>query len=204
MGRLLLALLVGLVGALIVHIGVIFSMPRVAEDNAWARLTRIMPGLRPTLLAGSSGTAAPSGDPAQPMPQFGFTDPAFLMAACRFAVSDDPVRLVADEAGAGFWSASVHARSGEDVYSINERLAPRARLDLVVGTRDQLDAARLEGLMGEEDSIPVEVASGDFYVTLRALVESESERPLADRFVRSLSCDRIELEATRALSVDPG
>lgn len=194
MGRLLLALLVGLVGALIVHIGVIFAMPRVAEDNAWARLTRIMPDFRPTLVAGPGGLESAAGSDS---PQFGFTDPAFLTAACRFAVSDGPVRLSAQD-GTGFWSASINARSGDNVYSINERLAPRSRLDLVVGTREQLDAARLEGLLGEEDSIPVEVTASEFYLTVRALVEAESERPLADRFARSLACERIDLSTPEA------
>lgn len=210
MGRLFLALLVGIVGALIVHIGVIFSMPRVAEDNAWARLVNVMPPFRPTIVAtGGSNALSPANAGASvaellPAPRFGFMDPAFVTAACRFSVSEGPVLLGAQASSAGFWSASINARSGDNVYSINERLAPQGQLDLVVGTQAQLDAARLEGLLDEDGAIPVAVTANEFYLTLRALVESESRRPEVDSLVRSLSCEELVLEpATLGPSV-PG
>ncbi len=43
MGRLLLALLVGLVGAAIVHIAVIFAIPTQAMNDSWSRLSRLGP-----------------------------------------------------------------------------------------------------------------------------------------------------------------
>lgn len=194
MGRLLLALLIGIVGALIVHIGVIFAMPRLSEDNAWARLVAIMPSFQPTIVAGNG----PSLDVEPAVTErFGFMDPAFVTAACRFSISQAPVRLSAERADA-FWSASIVARSGDNLYSINERLAPETSLDLLVGTADQLDEARLAGLLGEEDSIPVVVGQSDLYLTFRALVEAESLRPSVEALVRSLACEAVPLPADAA------
>ncbi len=198
MGRLLLALLVGIVGALIVHIGVIFAMPRLSEDNAWARLTAIMPSFQPTLVAGDGPSLRVEPGVAE---RFGFMDPAFVTAACRFSVGQAPVRLSAERADA-FWSASIVARSGDNLYSINERLAPEARLDLLVGTADQLDEARLAGLLGEEDSIPVVVGQSELYLTFRALVEAESLRPSVEGLVNSLACAPLPLP-TDAAAAEP-
>ena len=192
MGRLLLALLVGLVGALIVHIGVIFAMPRVAEDSAWARLTGIMEPFVPTVLS-AGGSVAPAAGSAVVASPFGFMDPAFVTTACRFSLALGPVRLVAEPTTA-FWSASINARSGDNLYSINERLALDGRFDLVVGTQEQFETARLEGLVGEGDpSIPVVVSASELYLTLRGLVDQESKQPFVDRFIRSLTCEAIEL-----------
>lgn len=185
-------------------------MPRIAEDNAWARLTGAMPAFRPTIVAaGGANTpgagrvgSAPAAEGSAPA-RFGFMDPAFVTAACRFSVSGGPVRLTAATDRSGFWSASINARSGDNVYSINERLAPQAQLDLVVGTQAQLDAVRLEGLLGDEDSIPVAVTASEFYLTLRALVESDSRRPQVDAFVRSLACDEIDLDLSALPSANP-
>ena len=191
MGRLLLALLIGLVGALIVHIGVIFAMPRVSENNAWSRLVAIMPSFEPTLVSGGGASLRAEPDVAG---AFGFMDPAFVIAACRVSVSQAPVRLSAQGADA-FWSASIVARSGDNLYSINERLAPHGRLDLLVGTQSQLDEARIAGLLGEEDSIPVVVGQSELYLTFRALVEAESLRPAAEGLAGSLACEPMDLAA---------
>ena len=55
MGKLILALLVGLVGAAVVHIGVILAMPRIAEDSAWSRLSARSALFETEVLAAGSG-----------------------------------------------------------------------------------------------------------------------------------------------------
>ncbi|MFD2237032.1 DUF1254 domain-containing protein [Aureimonas populi] len=195
MGKVLLALLVGLVGAAIVHIAVILAMPRVAEDNAWARLSRVTSPFQAAVIWEGGGLPA-----AGPMrARFAFMDPAFITSACRFPLADGPVHLEAGEA-AGFWSASLYARSGDNLYSINERLAPDGQLDLVVGTAAQLEDARAEGLLGDDGAIPIGVEASELYLTLRVLAPTASERPFAERFARSLSCIPVEPAAAAPLA----
>ncbi len=183
MGRLLLAVLVGLVGAAIVHIAIIFSIPLQAENDAWARLSRL--GDLFSVVRIENRRDPQAG--ASAAPAFAFIDPAFIDAACRFSLEDGPVRLTADDR-TGFWTASVYARNGDNHYSINERVALEGALDLFIGTREQLDLARVEGSEVPDQTVMVELPTTQGYVMVRSLVDSESERPFVDRFVRSITC----------------
>ncbi|MBB3949318.1 DUF1254 domain-containing protein [Aureimonas jatrophae] len=183
MGKLLLAVLIGLVGAAIVHIAVIFAIPGLAQNDSWNRLSRLGPLFATVQIA---TVPAQGADPA-PGADFVFVDPAFIDVACRFDLSAAPVRVQASER-TGFWSASIYARNGDNLYSISERVALEGRLDLLVGTREQLDLARVEGTEDDDTAIPVEFPAAEGYVTVRALVRAESERPFVDRFARSVAC----------------
>jgi uncharacterized membrane protein len=184
MGKLFLAILVGLVGAGIVHIAVILSIPGQADNDAWSRLSRLGPEFATVRI----GFAEPEGDRASGSPAgFVFVDPAFIDIACRFSVEDGPVRLFSDDR-TRFWTASIYARNGDNLYSISERVALEGRLDLLVGTAEQLDLARIEGSSSTIPTVPVAVAGEEGYLTVRALVAAESERPFVDRFARSVTC----------------
>ncbi|WP_279477804.1 DUF1254 domain-containing protein [Aureimonas sp. SK2] len=183
MGKLLLALLVGLVGAAIVHIAIIFSIPMQAENDAWGRLSRLGDLFAVVRIEDRPGQP----DGAAQAAGFTFVDPAFIDAACRFSLQGGPARIMADER-TGFWTASVYARNGDNLYSISERVALEGALDLLVGTREQLDLARVEGSELPDQTISVELPTQEGYVMVRSLVGSESERPFVDRFVRSITC----------------
>lgn len=183
MGKLFLAIVTGLVGAAIVHIAIVFAIPGQAENDAWSRLARKGALFTPVRI----GEAAPDASGQDETEGFRFVDPAFIVLACRFSVADGAVRLVAGET-TPFWTASITARNGDNLYSIGERVALDGRLDLLVGTREQLDLARLEGTADDPQSIPVEFPAEEGYLTVRALVPSESERPFVDRFARSVTC----------------
>lgn len=185
MVKVLVALLAALVGAAIIHIAVVFAIPAVAENNAWAHLSRLGEPLKPVLIEASApGDSNDAG--------FAFLDPAFITAACRFSLGEGPVRVFATTE-TGFWSASIYERKGDNLYSINARVALNGRFDLLIGTPAQIDQARIEGAVESEDTIPVKLAITDGYVTLRALVDYESNRPYVDRFVRSMRCEPVVL-----------
>ncbi len=183
MGKLLLAVLVGLAGAGIVHIAVVFTIPTQADNDAWSRLSRLGPEFASVRIGLDETAGEDAGSPAG----FVFVDPAFIDVACRFTLEDGPVRLFSDES-TFFWTASIYARNGDNLYSISERVAPGGRLDLLVGTGSQLDLARVEGSSNVIPTVPVAVAGEEGYLTVRALVPFESERPFVDRFARSITC----------------
>jgi uncharacterized membrane protein len=191
MGKLLLAIVAGLVGAALVHIAVIFVMPTLAENNAWGRLSALggmydVVRVEPLRVAGPDRITAAAGSEQH---DFAFVDPAFIAASCRFSLADGPVRLFAAQSQAPFWSASIYDRRGDNLYSINDRSAVAGTFDLLVGTRQQIiDAADELSLDRETTSIPVEVSLVEGYMTIRVLVDEESKRPSIDAFVRSLAC----------------
>lgn len=194
MVRLLLAILVGLVGAAVVHIAVVFAIPKLAENNAWGRLSRIA-GMYEIVRIDSRQSPLPDAPPPAEGPgvhDFAFVDPAFVTAACRFSLADGPVRLSASER-TDFWSASIYSRQGDNIYSINDRSAVDSQFDLMVGTADQLVEARANSAERDETSIPVEVAIIEGYLTLRTLIDEESKRPGVDAFVRSVTCEPADI-----------
>jgi uncharacterized membrane protein len=173
----------------VVHIAVIFTIPRVAENNAWARLSRLG---KPFSMIRIDALRRQAPDPASldigsSDQDFAFVDPAFITAGCRFSLADGLVRVRAPDVTT-FWSASIYSRQGDNLYSINDRSAVDGRFDLLIGTRDQLIEAGSDTTERDETSIPVEIAAVEGYVTLRVLVDEESERPGADAFVRSVAC----------------
>ncbi|WP_182085587.1 DUF1254 domain-containing protein [Aureimonas sp. ME7] len=180
MGKLLLAVLVGFVGAAIAHIAIVLAVPSRAENDAWSRLSRLGDLYSVVRIEAR-------GDPSAESANFVFIDPAFMDAACRFSVADGPARIYADE-GTSFWTASIYGRNGDNLYSISERVALEGALDIMVGTREQLDLARIEGSESEGNMIPVELPVAQGYLMVRSLVEGESDRPFVDRFVRSITC----------------
>lgn len=190
MGRLLLTLAIGLVGALIVHIAVVFTIPRVAENNAWGRLSRLGEPFQMVRIDAlrRQGPDAASLDVGSGQQDFAFVDPAFITAGCRFSLADGLVRIAAPERTT-FWSASIYSRQGDNLYSINDRSAVDGRFDLLIGTHEQIMEAQSLQTGREETAIPVEITAVEGYVTLRVLVDEESERPLGDAFLRQVACE---------------
>lgn len=191
MGRVLLAVAIGLVGAVIVHIAVIFAIPPLADNNAWGRLGRIA-GMETVVRIDSQrqapGEATLRGD-GPGAHDFAFIDPAFVTAACRFSLEEGPVRVSAP-AATDFWSASIYSRQGDNLYSINDRSAVNGRFDLLLGTPEQLVDAQANSVSQDETAIPVGLGITEGYVTLRVLVDDETQRPAVDAFVQSLKCQR--------------
>ncbi|MBO0904907.1 DUF1254 domain-containing protein [Jiella sonneratiae] len=189
MGRILLTVMIGVVGAGLVHIAVIFAMPDVARRNGWSRLAEL--GQEDQLVRVEALESSPEpapGQAAQQSGEFAFVDPAFITAGCRFSLADGPVRIRALQSNPAFWSASIYNRSGDNLYSINDRSAVDNALDLLVGTRDQLvDRAAAED--APKTQIPVEVEMTAGYMTIRVLVDEESKRPGVDDFVSSMRCE---------------
>ena len=77
MGKLALALLIGVVGAGLVHIAVIFTMPDVARRNAWGRLAelgKLDDVVRVAALDSAPDSVLASAD--APAGDFAFVDPA--------------------------------------------------------------------------------------------------------------------------------
>ncbi|TIL83163.1 MAG: DUF1254 domain-containing protein, partial [Mesorhizobium sp.] len=127
MRRLLHAILLGLLGAGIVHIIVLLLAPEFSERNAWSRLAMASNLYRMTRLDAEAGGT----------PVVKSVDPLFYAAACRFDLSDGMVRVKAP-GNVPFWSVSVYDRSGHNIYSFNDHSATGRVLDSIVLTPAQM------------------------------------------------------------------
>ncbi|MER8484016.1 DUF1254 domain-containing protein [Mesorhizobium sp. M1322] len=178
MRRLLHAILLGLLGAGIVHIIVLLLVPEFSERNAWSRLAMASDLYRMTRLdAGAGGT---------PVVKSG--DPLFYAAACRFDLSEGMVRVKAP-GNVPFWSVSVYDRSGHNIYSFNDHSATGRVLDSIVLTPAQMIEIRKNLPEELQGAIFVEAPIDEGMFVIRSFVPDDSWRPIVSRFLEQSSCE---------------
>lgn len=179
-GSLAYALLLGLVGAGIVHIVVLMLVPEFAERNASARFATVS-GLNQVTRIDSAGA----------VPTLGAPDPAFQMAACRFDLSQGPVHVAAP-GKAPFWSASVYDSGGRNLYSLNDRSGAGEVLDFVVLTPEQMIGFRQDLPETFSQSVFVEVPAEDGMLVVRAFAPDASWKPAVSEFFGRMACAPAE------------
>lgn len=178
MRSLLHALILGLLGAGIVHIVVLFLVPEFSERDAWSRLAMASDLYRMTRLDAEAGGA----------PVVKSVDPLFYAAACRFDLADGLVRIRAP-GDVPFWSASVYDRGGHNIYSFNDHNANDEKLDAVVLTPAQMIDVRRDLPEDLQGAIFVEAPIEEGIFVVRAFVPDESWKPIVSRFLEQSACE---------------
>ncbi len=178
--RLLVAILTGLLGAGVVHIAVLLLVPQFSERDAWSRLAMAAGPYRTVRIDPQAGQAA----------MVHSLDPLFQAAACRFDLREGMLHIRAP-GRVPFWSASVYARSGENLYSLNDRTSEGGVLDFVVLTPAQMIEMRKQ--MPEEfrASLFVETSLDEGIVVIRSFVPDPSWRPTVTKFLADLTCEPL-------------
>jgi uncharacterized membrane protein len=178
MRRLLHAILLGLLGAGIVHIVVLLLAPEFSERNAWSRLAMASNLYRMTRLDAEAGGT----------PVVKSVDPLFYAAACRFDLSDGMVRVKAP-GNVPFWSVSVYDRSGHNIYSFNDHSATGRVLDSIVLTPAQMIEIRKDLPEELQGAIFVEAPIDEGMFVIRSFVPDDSWKPTVSRFLEQSSCE---------------
>ncbi|CDX29109.1 conserved hypothetical protein [Mesorhizobium plurifarium] len=178
MRKLLHAMILGLLGAGIVHIVVLFLVPEFSERDAWSRLAMASDLYKMTRLDAEAGGA----------PVVKSVDPLFYAAACRFDLSDGLVRIRAP-GDVPFWSASVYDRNGHNIYSFNDHNANSEKLDAVVLTPAQMIDVRRDLPEDLQGAIFVEAPIEEGIFVVRAFVPDESWKPIVSRFLEQSACE---------------
>jgi len=176
MTRLLYAILVGLVGAGVVHAIVLLLVPHYSERDAWAQLAANSDYYHFTRMSGEDAPPIVRG-----------VDPFFDAVACRFDLSEGVVHVKA--AGhVPFWSVSVYNRRGQNIYSLNDRAQTLGDLDLVLVTPAQMIELR-KSVPGEfEKSVFVEADVGQGIVAVRSFVPDDTWKNTISDYLNHASC----------------
>lgn len=116
----------------VVHIAALLVVPRVAPDDAFARLAAAVPETRVSVLprGGSADAVWPD------------RDPSLATAVCRYDLDHGPLRVAATLGDEAFAAMTLHARSGVAFYGLDDRAGNDGRIELVVMTPAQLDEAQ--------------------------------------------------------------
>lgn len=173
----LYAIAVGLVGAALLHIVIILSLPSFTGRDAYTRVLTFGEANRFFPLANAGDTLAPIND-----------DPAMKSAVCTFSVENGPIRLFA-EGDVPFWSLAVYDSASNEVFSMNDRTSVTGALDTLIATPIQLIAIRKAVPQELEQSILVEMRGEEGYAVLRTFVPTESRQEAGTGFLADAGCE---------------
>ncbi len=177
MRRTLLFALGGILLGGVIHIAIVFMVPYYADRDAWAEMRRLgRDGQFHVLPVPEAG--------AEPLSSL---DPRMMQAVCRFSLGAGPVRigaLFADE----FWTVAVFDRRGRNIFSLNDRSADRARLDLAILTPVQMAQLRQDPPASLETAIVLELPIDAGFVLLRAFVPDDSLAPDVRALLQAADC----------------
>ncbi len=167
----------GVVAAGIIHILCVFSIPLLAERDAWGRLSAVM---KPNVLAVADGKT---------VPYLPFTSPDVVTAYCLFDISQNNV-IVKSPLPEGPWSLTISARSGENFYVVTgaDAKRPQVRLLIIPQTRLPEEESTEKTEEGDEQNIIVSPSQNGI-IAIRAPLRGESFRQQALEELRKARCE---------------
>ena len=182
--RLVHATIVGLVGAALVHLSVIFLLPLLSASTAWNQIAARTAENAPASLQESIDT-----DPARTGGNG--PDPFFETAVCRYDLRDGALRVRAS-GDAPLWTVGVHDSLGTVVFSANDRIVAGRRLDLAVVDANQLRFVRQNAPAELTDAFIAPAGRPTGFVLVRAFRPDASWSAVIDRFIDGLACETLQ------------
>lgn len=171
------ALVLGLVGAGVVHIVVLFLLPGMSPRDAWSQLGGTSDLYSFSTYEAQSPVAAAAG----------VADPYFRAMVCRFDLTDGYVHVFRG-GKVPYWSASVYDRRGRNLFSFNDRMARHGVLDLVVVTPAQLIDIRKSPPPELETAVFVEAPIDEGMVVVRAFQPDATWQREISTYIDALTC----------------
>jgi uncharacterized membrane protein len=178
--KFLYAIVVGLVGAGLVHIVTLLLIPSVSENDAWARLSNVTKEGAFTIIDAQSKIAS----------SMRALDPNFVVGACQFSLDDGPV-LLSGDGKTNFWSLSIFNKRGENLFSINDRITNNGLLDMVIATPLQFIEFQNDMPAELQNSVFAQADVKEGFVILRAFTANESERQRVRTFMETSECEAL-------------
>jgi uncharacterized membrane protein len=172
------ALLVGLVGAIVAHIAVVFLVPHITGGRAHQTLQSLFTTDKPIVL--SAGEAAAAGLVG--------ADPAMRMRICLFDFSDGGL-LVQSEDTTPFFTLSILNDRDQIAFSAVDRLMDRGLINLeILPATERLRRAQSDP-QADNAAVPIFVEAERGYVVIRAFSGDDSTDSGVDTFLSKISCD---------------
>ncbi|QCI66522.1 DUF1254 domain-containing protein [Phreatobacter stygius] len=174
-------ILAGLILGLAVHILSVFALPRLAPDDARARLDGA-PVNQVTMLGASAATRLP------------LADPAFETAICRFDLAAGILHVRAPVTP-HYTAIALYTATGLAFGAINDKAATRRTMDLFVVT----SAQRRELATGEDetqaDNLIMVSPTPEGFVLIRALAVQPGHAALVrDQLAQQSRCEILTAE----------
>lgn len=179
--RTVLWVLAGVLLGGIIHIAVILSVPRVAPNNIWARVTALAPENHLVLLP------PPKPGEANPLQ----LDPGLSYAVCRLNLRSGPGVLTGTLPDA-FWSLAIYNPSGAVAYSTTNRDGIGKNLNLGIFNSDQTHLLAEQEIEVADGLLIVESDSDDVFVVIRLMAPYDVVRPRYEKALTGIACGNIK------------
>ena len=175
--RTLLWLLGGAILGGIIHIVVILTLPMLAEDTIWTRIT--------ALDAGNKIVVLPQIQPGEPNP-LGL-DPDLVYGVCQIDLTAGPAYLSGVMPDA-FWSVALFNKQGIITYSTTNRDGIGQTLEMGIFNADQTRLLAQQQLDIAEGLLVVESAANDIFVLVRLAPPHQAVRARFETDLAQVQC----------------
>ncbi|MET0748168.1 MAG: DUF1254 domain-containing protein [Rhizobium sp.] len=180
MRKILFAVVIGLIGAALLHLIIILALPRFSDRDAFQRVDMLGDEDTFHLLDGSKeGGGLLNGDPY------------LSTAVCAFDLADMPVHLTAG-GRVPFWSLAIYDKASNEVFSMSDRTSVGGALDVLVASPVQLTGIRKMLPAALSQSILVEMPEGQGYAVLRTMAPQASFEDGGHAFLAAAQCDAFD------------
>ena len=176
--RIFYALFLGAIGAIIIHLAIIFLLPGLSANNPWSLIVENADIGEPILIDNQL-----SADN-----QNLFLDPLFETAACRFDLAEGTMHITA-QGDALIWTIAVFDTAGAVLFSANDRIANSADVDLAIVNAAQLRFARENTPDELAQSVIAAAELNEGFALLRVYAPDPSWKSNAQRFLETMQCD---------------
>ncbi|AVT75909.1 membrane protein [Rhodopseudomonas palustris] len=175
--RFSIAIIAGLVLGGIVHLVTVLVLPRIAGQDAYARLA--------PLTQVNAVTQLPDITPDNaPLP---LLDPAFAMAVCRYDLSKGPIKLAVPVSQA-YTAVSFYTRSEVAYYAINDRSAGRKVIELDLMTAEQHAELPEDEDVTSADRLIIDSPTPTGLIVMKALASEPGLMPQARAALKAATC----------------
>jgi len=182
--RIIYATLVGLVGAAVVHLIIVFMLPLVSANTPWNRLVGQTEENRPYRLPTRMDDAAFGNGVHGP-------DPFFETIVCRYDLDNGAVHLRSTRR-VPMWTVNLYDSLGTGFFSANDRLAAGQRLDLAVLNASQLRFVRQSTPAELTGAIIAPAGDPHGFAVVRVFVPDETWTGISARFADALECRTLD------------
>jgi len=176
--RLFHTCVLGLIGAGIVHLAILFMLPGYSVRDAWTQVSTVADYYEPVRLEGSNTLPAPE-------------DPFLDAVACRFNL-EDGMLSVRSQGDVPFWTMAIYDERGLNTFSISDRVSNGSFLDAVVLTPIQMQRLKADETAETDQALFLETNVIEGFVLVRAFVPDETWQPRVSAFLDSVQCEALE------------
>lgn len=169
--RTLYALLLGLIGAAIVHIAIILLVPGYASEILWKRVSALGAPYAFHRITGEEWAKR--------------SDPMMRSAVCRFDLSDGPVHISAI-GKVPYWSMAIYNHQGDITFSLNDQISPAMDILVVTPLQKILFEQATPPRLAESAVIQQNISEG--IAVLRIFEPDDTWRDEVAEFMKSAEC----------------